>query len=88
MPQRERTRPPTKAGGRDVATATEQTPHELQLISAKATAKSLGISARHLYSLTASGELAVVRIGRMLRYRLADVERFIANNSRKGGSHG
>lgn len=51
-----------------------------QLISAKATAEALSISLRLLYSLTQSGEMPAVRIGRIVRYRVSDVEAFIARH--------
>jgi excisionase family DNA binding protein len=64
---------PARAGGGE--------PPAPLLVSAKATASMLGISARLLYSLTASGELPAVRIRRMVRYRVADVEAFIARHA-------
>ncbi|MBL9118328.1 MAG: helix-turn-helix domain-containing protein [Phycisphaerae bacterium] len=55
------------------------------LWSVKRTAEALSISVRLLYSLTQAGELPAVRIGRMVRYRVADVEAFVNRHGVKGG---
>jgi len=47
------------------------------LISAKHAARLLSISERHLYTLTQRGELGCVRMGRSVRYRTGDIQRFI-----------
>lgn len=46
------------------------------LMTAKDAAKSLAISPRTLWSLTASGDIQAIRIGRSVRYRPSDLEQF------------
>lgn len=43
-----------------------------------------GLSERQLRRLTASGELPHYRIGRAVRYRLSDVERFLEQRRHAG----
>jgi predicted DNA-binding transcriptional regulator AlpA len=48
------------------------------LLSARDTAKSLSISERTLWAITAPrGPLPVVKIGRSVRYHVRDIEAFI-----------
>lgn len=54
------------------------------LLSPKAAAAALSISERKLWSLTTSGDIPHVRIGRCVRYAVADLEQFIARQ-REGG---
>jgi len=49
------------------------------LISAKQASVMLGISQRHLYTLTKRGELKAKRIGSRVMYRKVDLERFAAD---------
>lgn len=72
------------AGGRP-PTQPDATPPPPLLWSGRRTAEALSISVRLLYSLTQSGELPALRIGRMVRYRVTDVEAFIARHGSKGG---
>ena len=53
---------------------TEITP---QLLSEPDAAKYLSISPRTLWSLRVNGEIAFLRIGRSIRYDLADLQAFI-----------
>ena len=46
-------------------------------------AKALAISPRKLWSLTASGEIPCIRIGRSVRYDCADLRTWV--NQHKGG---
>lgn len=57
------------------------------LLTAKDAAKSLAISERTLWARTQSGEIPSVRIGRSVRYSVADLERWIADR-RQGGDVG
>lgn len=50
------------------------------LLRPKEAAALLAISARTLWSLTASGEIASLRIGRAIRYRPEDLRAFIDRN--------
>lgn len=52
------------------------------LITAKEAAARLAISLRKLWSLTASGDLRCVRMGRAVRYDLRDLEAFIEKNKK------
>jgi excisionase family DNA binding protein len=51
------------------------------LITAKRAAELLNISTRHLYTLTNRGLLRAKRIGRRVLYRMADIQRFIDDDS-------
>jgi excisionase family DNA binding protein len=51
------------------------------LLTAREAAKMLSISERSLWSLTKSGQIAVVKIGSSKRYSIHDIERFIANQT-------
>lgn len=57
---------------------------EKLLYTAKEAQQSLSISARKLWSMTASGEIKHVRCGRCVRYDIADIREFIESN-KKGG---
>ncbi len=50
------------------------------LLTAKQAAKCLAISLRKLWGLTNSKELLSVRVGRCVRYDLADLREFIGRN--------
>ncbi len=53
------------------------------LVNVKQAAALLGISARTLFSITAPrGDLPCVIIGRCVRYRLSDLERFCEERAR------
>ena len=52
-------------------------PNSIQLLDAKATAEALQISPRSLWSLTHSGRIGHVRIGRRILYKPADIAAFI-----------
>ena len=54
------------------------------LLTAKETANALAISERKLWGMTASGEIPHVRIGKCQRYPVADLQRWIAAQT-KGG---
>lgn len=54
------------------------------LLTAAETARRLGICPKSLWSLTRSGRLPAVRIGRAVRYDVADIRRFI--EASKGGA--
>ncbi len=47
------------------------------LVTSREAAKLLSISERTLWSLAHSGELKVLRIGRSVRYAVADIEEYI-----------
>jgi excisionase family DNA binding protein len=51
------------------------------LLRAQEVAKRLDISESKAYSLMASGEIAVVRIGRSVRVREQDLEAYIESNT-------
>lgn len=57
-------------------------PHDL--VTAGVVAKRTGLSERHVRRLTADGELPHYRVGRAVRYRLADVEQFLEERRRVG----
>ena len=55
-----------------------------RLLRPREAARILAISPRKLWSLTASGELTAVRIGRAVRYDPADLRKWI--EAQKAGS--
>jgi excisionase family DNA binding protein len=56
------------------------------LLTARQTAAALQVCEKTLWSLTRDGKLPAVRIGRAVRYDLADVRRFIeASKAAPGG---
>ena len=56
------------------------------LLKTQQAAESLAISPRKLWSLTASGEIPHVRIGRCVRYDFADLQQWIEDRKRRGRS--
>lgn len=48
-----------------------------RLLTEPEVAKVLGVSQRTVFSLRISGKLGCAKIGRAVRYRLAELERFI-----------
>ena len=54
------------------------------LLTPKEASNSLAISQRKLWGMTASGEIAHVRIGRSVRYSVADLQRWIAAKTQGG----
>ncbi len=55
---------------------------EKDLERPKDTARRLGVSIPQVYAMAASGVLPCVRIGRAVRFRPADVDRFIREHRR------
>jgi excisionase family DNA binding protein len=49
------------------------------LLTAREAAHALAISERTLWGLTQRGEVQVVRIGRSVRYAVAELERYVAH---------
>jgi excisionase family DNA binding protein len=47
----------------------------------------LSIGRTHAYALIAGGSIPHVRIGRSLRVRRSDVERFVEEHTERGGAH-
>lgn len=57
-----------------------------QLLTSRETAGYLRISTRTLYTLTASGQLPAIRIGRAVRYRPADLAAYIERLAQGGAT--
>ena len=53
------------------------------LLTAKQAAKALNISERTLWALSASGEIPKLKIGKSVRYSVADLKKWIAEQSAK-----
>jgi excisionase family DNA binding protein len=53
------------------------------LVSAREAARLLSLSERTLYSLTKAGQFPVVRVGRSVRYRVADLQAWIERMAEK-----
>ncbi len=56
------------------------TPLPPMLVSVRDAAKLLAVCEKSLWSLTNRGELPSVKIGRSVRYSLADLQAFISKN--------
>ena len=55
------------------------------LLTVQQAAEALAISPRKLWGMTASGEIPHLKIGRLTRYAVADIERWI-DEQKKGGN--
>jgi excisionase family DNA binding protein len=56
------------------------------LISERETARLLGISPRSVFTLAAGGKLPYVKIGRLKKFAVADINAFIAREKIGGDS--
>ncbi|QEG43456.1 helix-turn-helix domain-containing protein [Roseimaritima ulvae] len=65
--------------------ATSTSTIQPQLLNDADAAKWLGIGRRKLWSMMASGEIPVVRVGRSVRYDVDDLREFVASNKEGGG---
>ena len=54
------------------------------LLSPKQAAKALAISPRKLWGMTASGEISCVRLGRSVRYSVAELNRLVSASAEGG----
>lgn len=61
-----------------MSTATNPAP---LLVDSVRAGEMLGVSSRTIFALNATGELPAVRIGRAVRYRVADLEAFCARRA-------
>jgi excisionase family DNA binding protein len=55
------------------------------LVDIHQASEMLGVSTRTVWALTSAGELPAVRIGRAVRYRVADLEEFCARRAKPNG---
>ncbi len=55
------------------------------LLTAAETARRLRLSVPHVYTLAAAGTLPSIKLGRAVRFRPADVDRFIRDHRRGKG---
>jgi excisionase family DNA binding protein len=55
------------------------------LLRAEEVAAMLAMSPRAVYDLAAKGELAAIRIGRVIRFSVDDVERFVDEHRERAG---
>ena len=56
---------------------------EYRLMNVYEVARYLGVSTRTVFRLVSRGELEAVRVGKLLRFRPEDVERFVKRASAK-----
>jgi excisionase family DNA binding protein len=56
---------------------------ERDLLRPRDAARKLGLSIPHIYTLAAAGTLPSIKLGRAVRFRPADVDRFIRDHRRK-----
>lgn len=54
------------------------------LLTPREAAAALSVSERHLFTLTKRDGLRVVRLGRSVRYRVSDIENWLAERARTG----
>lgn len=55
----------------------------VQLLTEREAAKFLRVSPRTVFGLREAGKLVCVKIGRSVRYRLAELERFICESEKE-----
>ena len=55
------------------------------LLTPKQACDALQISARKLWGMTASGEIVSLKIGRLVRYPIDDLKRWIDSQKKGGG---
>ncbi len=58
---------------------------EKDLLRPRDVARRLGLSIPHVYTLAAAGTLPSIKLGKAVRFRPADVDRFIRDHRRKAG---
>jgi excisionase family DNA binding protein len=63
----------------------EDSRHEDRILNIPETAKYMGIGQRHLYEITKSGALPRIKMGRSVRYSLADIKRYLEDRKSDGG---
>ena len=56
---------------------------EKDLLRPREVSQKLGLSVPHVYTLAAAGTLPSIKFGRAVRFRPADVDRFIREHRRK-----
>ena len=69
-----------------MTSTTSATGPEPQLVTTREAAKRLCISERKLWQLTNDGMLPVVRIGRAVRYSIADLQKLIGKLTNYGST--
>ena len=60
-----------------------KTGEEKDLLRVRDVARKLGLSEPHIYTLAATGRLPSIKLGRAVRFRQADVDRFILEHRRR-----
>jgi excisionase family DNA binding protein len=75
--------PPTRSKADDRSRLPGHSPDLQPLLKRSQAQEVLNVSARTLWSLTASGEIAHVRIGSTVRYRVEDLRAFIARHRKE-----
>jgi len=55
-----------------------------KLMDAKEVAQKLQVSIRTVYGWISEGSIPTVKIGRLVRFKIEDIEAWIAKNTRKG----
>jgi len=58
---------------------------EDRILKSPEAADYMGISLRHLYAISESGALPRIKIGRSVRYSLADIRRYLESRKNGGG---
>ncbi len=59
-----------------------KTTEEKDLLRPRDVGRKLGLSTPHVYTLAAAGTLPSIKLGRAVRFRPADVDRFIREHRR------
>ena len=57
------------------------------LLTSKDVARKLAISERQVFALKAIGELPFIKIGRLTRYQLSDIEAYLERNYERMPQH-
>jgi len=56
------------------------------LVNAATAAKLLGISERNLWQLKKDGNIPVVKIGKLTKYHIPSLQKWIEENTKNGGN--
>ncbi len=57
---------------------------EKDLLRPRDVARKLGLSVPHVYTLAAAGTLPSIKLGRAVRFRVQDVDKYIRENRKAG----
>ncbi len=60
--------------------------HQPLLVNARTAANLLGICERNLFTLKKEGKIPVVKIGKLTKYHIPSLQKWIEENTKNGGN--